>query len=83
MRVSSPQRWYTYYRKFWTIEKVESFCRQVLALCDAEYRSEAERLKREEKEILERGKRAAAMEAGIDEAPGVFITLSSDYRCAC
>lgn len=54
-------------------QQIESFCHQVLAFCDHEYVDERERLREEQIAIIERRKCEAAMERGIDEAPGVII----------
>ena len=54
-------------------QEIESFCHQILALCDHEYVDERERLREEKLAIVERLRRKEAMERGIDEAPGEVL----------
>lgn len=77
-KINSPDYQYRSWRTM-GIERqeIESFCRQVLALCDSEFHEERQRLQLEQAAIVERRKREAVMERGIDEAPGVIL------ECLC
>jgi|ERR1035441_10050708 hypothetical protein len=78
----NPGHFYRIYRDSGhSTKQIESYCRQILSLCEAEDRAETERLKHEVETLVLLKKLESKEAMKIDAAPGYYVTLDGGVPC--